>query len=78
MGQQTIKTFLKEFSTKEINGTIIDKLKSDMNNASDDNLFSQLKNEFSKENQAFGIWVVVKTCIQNIGCAETPSLYQSP
>ena len=29
--------------------------------------FSTLRNEFSKKNQAIGIWMVVQACIQSIG-----------
>ena len=33
--------------------------------------FDELRNEFSKKNQEFGVWLVIRTCIQHINNSQT-------
>ena len=55
-----IDIFLKEFSTKCVSGAMLDDF------ANDNLLLVDLRKEFSKKNQAFGIWLVVKNSIQEL------------
>ena len=67
MSENETKSFLKEFAKKRVTGGVIQTIKNDSN----DQLFNQLKSEFSQKNQAFGIWVVVKTCFKTVGQSTT-------
>ena len=60
LSKEKTKSFLKEFSTKYITGGTLDELKNNPQ------LVDELKSDFGDENQAFGIWIVVKRCIRNI------------
>ena len=62
LNEDKAKRFLKEFAKMSISGGTLYALKSNNNNE-----FERLKNEFSYQNQAIGIWMVVQCCIQNIG-----------
>ena len=56
-----ISSFLKEFNDMFITGAILQQMKNN------EKLIDNMRNEFSKKNQAFGIWLVIKSLIQNIG-----------
>ena len=56
-----IKSFLFEFSTKYVTGAMLMQLKKD------EDMIDKLMEKFSEKNQAFGIWMVVKNAIMNIG-----------
>ena len=66
MTSDETKSFLKEFSKKGISGPVLKQLKFNLDNG-DSKLMNQLKSEFSHKNQTFGIWVVLQTCIKNVG-----------
>ena len=61
VSQDDAKNFLKEFAKMKIVGGTLHGLKTDNNS------INQFKKEFSPKNQAFGIWIVVRNCIQNVG-----------
>ena len=66
IGQDKIKTFLKEFDTMSVSGQVILRIQKD------NSLIDQLKQEFSDENRkAFGIWVIVKSSVLNVGKSHT-------
>ena len=65
--QEKAKIFLKEFAKMGITGGTLYGLKNDKNI---DQTINSLRNEFSTKNQTFGIWIVVKSCIQTIGDSE--------
>ena len=56
-----IKSFMTEFRTKLITGSVLKELQNQ------DDYFNQLKNEFSIENQAFGMWMIIKTSVNSLG-----------
>ena len=58
---EIIKSFLIELSQKCITGSVIEKLKYQPK------LIHALQMQFSKENQAFGIWLVIESVIVSIG-----------
>ena len=58
---QLISAFLNEFSTKHINGHALHQLKNN------ESKIDHLKADFAKENQVFGMWLVVTTSILSIG-----------
>ena len=62
LGEDDAKHFLKEFAKMKIIGGTLHALKNNSNIE-----FSTLRSEFSNKNQAIGIWMVVQSCIQNIG-----------
>ena len=62
--QDQVKTFLKEFSKMGITGGTLYVLKT-ANNI--DEKFKTLRSEFSEKNQVLGIWMVVQSCIENVG-----------
>ena len=66
--QKQAKRFLKEFSKQSITGGTLHMLKYKDN---DEVMFNQLRREFSIENQAFGLWMTVKTCIKDLHDEET-------
>lgn len=53
--------FLKEFSRQYVTGKTLLQFKTN------DELLNQFKTQFSAKNQAFTIWLIVRTAIQNIG-----------
>ena len=55
-----IKLFLIEFNKKCITGSILLKFKNN------EKLIDSFIKQFSEENQAFGIWMILKSMIQNI------------
>ena len=59
--ENIVKAFLNEFAQMRVSGSVLHTLKNDNNKV------DQLRNEFSDKNQAFGIWVVVQNCIENVG-----------
>ena len=60
------KSFLKEFSSKRITGGTLYIFKNNDEKRFNESI-NQLKSEFSYENQAFGIWIVIKASIENLG-----------
>ena len=58
-----VKQFLKEFNRKYVTGRMIEMYKNDQNGQ----LLDQLRLEFSKPNQVYGIWMVIKSNIQSLG-----------
>ena len=58
--KQIILSFLEEFQAKYITGKLLLQLKNQPN------LIDELKKEFSQQNQAFGIWMVIRTEIQSL------------
>ena len=55
-----IKSFISEFRKQAISGSVLKELR-------DENNLKQLQSVFSGENQAFGIWMVIKTSVNNLG-----------
>ena len=62
--EDNVKSFLKEFSKMNIVGGTLHVLKHGNNI---DKKFNGLRSEFSHKNQALGIWMVVQSCIENVG-----------
>lgn len=58
---ERIESFLDEFSQKYVTGKMLTQLKHS------ERLIDDLKSQFSKENQIFGLWLVVKTAILTVG-----------
>ena len=58
LSQRKTKWFLKEFAGKYVTGGTIYEMKNNPQ------LIDELKQEFSKENKIFGIWVA---CVRKIG-----------
>ena len=56
-----IESFLNEFDDKGIAGHTLSELKNNQH------MIDQLKSDFSKQNQAFGIWMLVKNAIISVG-----------
>ena len=59
--EKQIKIFLKEFNKKCINGAMLDIFKNDRN------ILNQLISDTNKDNAPFGIWLIIKTIISNLG-----------
>ena len=59
--ERVTKSFLKEWSQKYITGAML----SSFNN--DEKMIDSLMTQFSTKHQAFGIWMVIKACIVNVG-----------
>ena len=60
MSKDKINSFLKEFETQFVTGKMLIQLKNN------DTLLKSLQFQFTKENQAFGIWMIIGTAINNI------------
>ena len=63
LNEKETKSFLKEFSKHRITGGTLFAIKNRDKNGQ---MINQIKREFSHENQALGIWIVIQTCIDNI------------
>ena len=61
LAEDDAKYFLKEFAKMKFIGGTLHALKNDIGS------IDGFRNEFSKKNQVYGIWMVVRSCIQNIG-----------
>ena len=57
---EIIKSFLKEFSRKYVTGAMLVRFQKD------EKLLDSLQEQFSARNQAFGLWMVVKTALKGI------------
>ena len=57
MEKNMIKSFLIEFSQKCVSGVVLKHLKSN------EKLIDSMMTQFSQKNQAFGIWLVIKSAI---------------
>ena len=58
-----IKSFLKEFNKQYVTGRMIEMYKQDNTNK----LLDGLKLQFTPKNQAYGIWMIIKANIENLG-----------
>ena len=60
MNEDVIESFLNEFEQQHITGAILQQFK--MN----EKLVDQLQCKFSQKNQAFGVWMIIKTAIGSL------------
>lgn len=58
---KTIKSFLKEFDNKFVSGSYLKEMKNDSDS------IDHFRAQFSRKNQADGIWAVVRPAIINVG-----------
>ena len=58
---EMIKSFLTEFSTKCITGSVLKTFKQQPK------LIDALKSQFTQNNQAFGIWIIIQSSITSLG-----------
>ena len=63
LNEDKAKSFLKEFAKLSISGGTLHAI----NHNNNVNKFKEFRQEFSETNQAYGIWMVVQACIENIG-----------
>ena len=61
MNEDVIEPFLNEFEQQHITGTVLQQLKMNQK------LIDQLQCRFSHKNQAFGVWISIKTAIESLG-----------
>ena len=67
--KEKAKEFLKEFKKMGITGGTLYSLKNS-NMETKKMYFDELRHEFSNKNREFGIWLVIRTCIENINSNE--------